>query len=40
MILPANLGAGEYGFLSAGAFGASGNAAAQIGKMYTFRIVE
>jgi hypothetical protein len=40
VVLPANLGAGEYGFLSPGAVGSSGNAAAQIGKMYTFRIVE
>jgi hypothetical protein len=40
VVLPNNLGAGEYGFLAPGAFGASGNAAAQIGKMYTFRIIE
>lgn len=38
--LPANLGAGEYGFLSPGAMGSSGNSASQIGKMYTFRIIE
>lgn len=38
--LPGNLGVGEYGFLAPGAVGASGNTAAQIGKMYTFRIVE
>ncbi len=38
--LPTNLGAGEYGFLSPGAVGSSGNSAAQIGKMYTFRIIE
>ena len=38
--LPANLGAGEYGFLAPGAVGASGNTAAQIGKMFTFRFIE
>lgn len=40
VVLPNNLGAGEYGFLSPGAMGSSGNSAAQIGKMYTFRIIE
>lgn len=40
VVLPNNLGAGEYGFLSPGAVGASGNSQAQIGKMYTFRIIE
>lgn len=40
VVLPANLGAGEYGFLAPGAFGGSNNTAAQIGKMYTFRIIE
>lgn len=40
VVLPSNLGAGEYGFLSPGAMGSSGNSQSQIGKMYTFRIVE
>ncbi len=42
VVLPSNLGAGEYGFLSPGAGGAAGvgHGGAQIGKMYTFRIVE
>lgn len=40
VVLPNNLGAGEYGFLSPGAVGSSGNSQAQIGKMYTFHIVE
>lgn len=40
VVLPNNLGAGEYGFLSPGAVGSAGNSQAQIGKMYTFRIVE
>jgi len=40
VVLPNNLGAGEYGFLSPGAVGSSGNTQAQIGKMYSFRIVE
>lgn len=40
VVLPNNLGAGEYGFLSPGAVGSSGNSQAQIGKMYSFRIVE
>lgn len=39
VVLPANLGAGEYGFLAPGAMGASGNTQSQIGKMYTFRIL-
>lgn len=38
IILP-NLGAGEYGFLSPGAQ-MSSSAAAQLGKMYTFHILE
>jgi len=37
VLLP-NLGAGEYGFLPPGAFGAASSAS--IGKMYTFRLVE
>ena len=40
VVLPSNLGSGEYGFLSPGAVGSSGNSSAQIGKMYTFRIVD
>ena len=40
VVLPNNLGSGEYGFLSPGAVGSSGNTQAQIGKMYSFRIVE
>lgn len=40
VLLPSNLGAGEYGFLSPGAVGSAGNSQAQIGKMYSFRIVE
>ena len=40
VVLPNNLGAGDYGFLSPGAVGSTGNTQAQIGKMYTFRIVE
>jgi hypothetical protein len=40
VVLPANIGAGEYGFLSPGAGGGTGNTAAQIGKMYTFKVVE
>ena len=40
VLLPNNLGSGEYGFLSPGAIGSSGNSQAQIGKMYSFRIVE
>jgi hypothetical protein len=37
VLLP-NLGAGEYGFLPPGAFGAANSAS--IGKMYTFRLIE
>jgi len=42
VLLPSNLGVGEYGFLSPGAGGSAGagHSGAQIGKMYTFRIVE
>jgi hypothetical protein len=40
VVLPSNLGAGEYGFLSPGAAGSTGNTQAQIGKMYTFRLLE
>jgi hypothetical protein len=40
VVLPNNLGSGEYGFLSPGAVGSSGNSQAQIGKMYTFRVLE
>ena len=40
VVLPSSLGAGEYGFLSPGAMGSSGNSAAQIGKMYTFHVTE
>jgi hypothetical protein len=40
VVLPGNLGAGEYGFLSPGAVGSTGNTQAQIGKMYTFRLLE
>ncbi len=38
VVLP-NLGAGEYGFLAPGAVG-SQHASAQLGKMYTFRLLE
>lgn len=38
VVLP-NLGAGEYGFLPPGAAGSS-SASAQLGKMYTFRLIE
>jgi hypothetical protein len=38
VILP-NLGAGEYGFLAPGAV-ATQHASAQLGKMYTFRLLE
>lgn len=38
VILP-NLGAGEYGFLAPGAISAQ-HAGAQLGKMYTFRLLE
>ena len=37
--VPANLGAGEYGFLPPGAL-PSGTTNASLGKMYTFRIIE
>lgn len=42
VLIPPNLGAGEYGFLPPGAGGTSTTAAvsAQYGKMFTFRIVE
>ena len=38
VVLP-NLGAGEYGFLAPGAV-SSQHASAQLGKMYTFRLLE
>lgn len=38
--LPNNLGAGQYGFLAPGATASTGNTAAQIGKMYTFHLIE
>ena len=38
VILPGNLGAGEYGFLPPGAVGAANSAS--IGKLYTFRLLE
>lgn len=38
VVLPTNLGVGEYGFLPPGAIGASNSAS--IGKMYTFRFLE
>jgi len=41
VILPANLGAGDYGFLWLGAAGSSGGLTSlSMGKMYTFRVVE
>ncbi|MCC6536201.1 MAG: hypothetical protein IT162_01540 [Bryobacterales bacterium] len=40
VVLPENLGAGQYGFLPPGAVGSTGNTMAQIGKMYTFHLVE
>ncbi|MDP2998108.1 MAG: hypothetical protein Q8N47_11515 [Bryobacterales bacterium] len=40
VVLPSNIGAGEYGFLSPGATGSTGNTQAQIGKMYTFHLLE
>jgi len=39
VVLPNNLGAGEYGFLPPGSFGSAG-ASSSLGKMYTFRLVE
>lgn len=39
VVLPANLGAGEYGFLPPGAVGAA-NAAGSSGKIYSFRVME
>lgn len=39
VVLPASLGAGEYGFLPPGAL-PSGATHANIGKMYTFRLIE
>ena len=38
VVLPENIGAGEYGFLPPGAFTSASSAS--IGKMYTFRVVE
>ena len=38
VLLPTNLGAGEYGFLPPGAIGSANSAS--IGKMYTFRFLE
>ncbi len=40
VVLPSNLGAGQYGFLPPGAVGSTGNTMSQIGKMYTFHLVE
>jgi hypothetical protein len=41
VILPENLGAGDYGFIYLGAAGgAGGMSSLSMGKMYTFRIVE
>ena len=39
VILPSNLGAGEYGFLPPGAFN-SANSASSLGKLFSFRILE
>ena len=39
LVTPASLGPGEYGFLPPGS-GAAGGSSAQMGKMYTFRVVE
>ena len=39
LIMLPNLGAGEYGFLAPGAQFSS-HASAQLGKMYTFRLLE
>ena len=38
--LPDNLGAGQYGILPPGAVGSSGNTMSQIGKLYTFHLLE
>src|SRR6185369_13019143 len=38
VVLPDNIGGGEYGFLPPGAIGSANSAS--IGKMYTFRVVE
>lgn len=38
--LPDNLGAGQYGILPPGAVGSTGNTMSQIGKLYTFHLVE
>jgi hypothetical protein len=40
VVLPDNIGAGQYGFLPPGAVGSTGNTMAQIGKMYTFHLLE
>lgn len=40
VVLPDNVTPGEYGFLAPGAFGSSGNTMSQIGKMYTFHLLE
>jgi hypothetical protein len=39
VVFPANLGAGEYGFLPPGAYGST-NAAGSTGKLYSFRVIE
>ena len=39
VLLPSNLGAGEYGFLAPGS-PMSSHASAQLGKIYTFRLLE
>ncbi len=39
VLLPSNLGAGEYGFLPPGAVGST-NGAGSTGKLYSFRIIE
>jgi hypothetical protein len=39
VVLPSNLGAGEYGFLPPGAFN-SANSASSLGKLFSFRILE
>jgi hypothetical protein len=41
VILPGNLGAGEYGFIYMGATGGSGGMGSlSMGRMYTFRFLE